>query len=77
MFKKYIVLSFSSSIVNFMIGVMLWNIVSTSFILVVPFSINYENVIYIVEISNYMRFQQNVNYLFILRVLQIYFGKDR
>jgi len=30
--------------------------------------INYENVIYIVEISNYIRFQQNVKYLYILIV---------
>jgi len=37
MSKKLILLSFSSSIVNFIIGVMLLNIVSISCILVIPF----------------------------------------
>ena len=37
MSKKLILLSFSSSIVNFMIGVMLLNIVSMSCILVILF----------------------------------------
>ena len=37
MSKKLILLSFSSSIVNFMVGVMLLNIVSMSCMLVIPF----------------------------------------
>jgi len=69
MSKKLILLSFSSSIVNFMVGCCV--VEYSEYIMYISYSvfINYENVIHIGEISNYMRLQQNVKYLCILKVL--------